>query len=319
MIEVRNLTKLYNGKAAVNNISFKVEKGEMFVLLGTSGCGKTTTLKMLNRLVEPDEGTILINGENIKSLQVEQLRRKTGYVIQQTGLFPHYTVEENIKVVPEMLAWKAEKMEQKVDELMDLLKLPSEMKKQYPDELSGGQRQRVGLARALAADPPLILLDEPFGALDPVTRQHLQDEFAQLENLLTKTMVMVTHDVGEAVKLADRICLMSEGEIVQMGTAKELLFSPVNDFVKSFFDSQRFFLEMSVIELADLADIFPENLQISGGNPLKFISANIDLLQFLESHTEKDKTQFAVKNSNGHILYSASRAEILEAYYQKYK
>ncbi|MEM1134775.1 MAG: ABC transporter ATP-binding protein [Bacteroidota bacterium] len=317
MIEVKNLTKNYNGKPAVAHVSFTVSEGEKLILLGTSGSGKTTTLKMLNRLIEPDTGKIFINRQNIYTKPVEELRRKIGYVIQHTGLFPHYTVAENIKLVPELLGWKPKAMIEKVAELMEMLKLPAEMQSSYPDELSGGQKQRVGLARALAADPPLILLDEPFGALDPVTREHLQDEFLALEYLASKTMVMVTHDVAEAVKLGDKICLMSEGRIIQMGKAHELLFEPANDFVVSFFNPQRFLLELSIIQLDDLQDVFTDKAKSTEALPT--IHADTPMIEVLKQFAANDTSKFAVSDGEDKVIYDASRAEILEAYYQKYK
>lgn len=237
MIEVSNLTKTFNGKVTVDNISFSVSKGETFVMLGTSGCGKTTTLKMINRLVEPSSGRITINGKDIRDENPEILRRHIGYVIQSIGLFPHYTVEQNIEIVPRLLKWEKEKIKKRIAELLELLGLPpSEFLKRYPHDLSGGQKQRIGLARALASDPPLVLLDEPFGALDPITRKQIQKEFKSLESILNKTMILVTHDIQEAVLLGDRVCLMRGGKIEQIGKPDELISSPANSFVKEFFN-----------------------------------------------------------------------------------
>ena len=237
MIEVKNLTKLIDGNVIVNDISFSVSKGETFVLLGTSGCGKTTTLKMINRLIEPTSGEIFINNKNVKEEVPENLRRNIGYVIQNAGLFPHYTVGENISIVPNLLKWEKEKTKKRVYELMELVGLaPDEFINRFPHELSGGQKQRVGIARALAVDSPIILLDEPFGALDQITRTQIRKEFKNLESSLYKTIILVTHDVIEALELADRICLMNKGKIEQIGKAHELISSPANIFVKSFFD-----------------------------------------------------------------------------------
>lgn len=234
-IETIALTKKYPGVTAVDRVSFSIAPGETFGLIGTSGCGKTTTLKMLNRLIEPTSGKIFIEGEDIRQSKPEKLRQGIGYVIQNTGLFPHYTVAENVAVVPRLQQWKEKRIGDRTAKLLKLVGLPPEQfTRRYPRELSGGQQQRVGLARALAADPPIVLLDEPFGALDRITRSQIQQEFKQLESLLNKTMVLVTHDVMEAVTLCDRLCLMDRGKVEQIGTPKQLLFQPHNAFVRNF-------------------------------------------------------------------------------------
>ena len=244
MIEVTNLTKKFNGKVVVDNVSFSVNEGETFVILGTSGCGKTTTLKMINRLLEVDSGKITIGGKNIKDEKPEILRRHIGYVIQNIGLFPHWTVEQNIGIVPKLLGWNKSEILKRVHELLELVDLtPKEFLQRYPHELSGGQKQRVGIARALAANPPVILLDEPFGALDLITRRQIRREFINLESLIHKTMLLVTHDVIEAFELADKICLMNKGKIEQIGTQKELLLKPANSFAEKFFEPERKKLE----------------------------------------------------------------------------
>lgn len=253
MIEARNLTCVFGSQTAVDNISFDVTKGETLVLLGTSGCGKTTTLKMINRLLEPTAGTILIDGRDIQYEDPQDLRRRVGYVIQQIGLFPHYTVEDNVAVVPKLLGWDKERIHRRTEEILEMVGLsPDTFLTSYPNQLSGGQQQRVGLARALAADPALVLLDEPFGALDPITRGQIQTEFKKLESMLDKTMILVTHDVFEAFHLGDRICLMDQGAIQQIGTPKELLFEPKNDFVRNFFKANRFLLELKVLTPRDM-------------------------------------------------------------------
>src|SRR5579859_4140101 len=233
MIVVKNITRNFGAHKAVDNISFTVEKGENIVFLGTSGSGKTTLLKMINRLLEPDSGEILIDGRPITGQRPEDLRRNIGYVLQNNGLFPHYTIAENIAVVPQLLKWDEKRIEKRIAELIEKLHLSPDQLKVYPNELSGGQQQRIGLARALVADPPVLLMDEPFGALDNITRAKIHAEFKALDELKRKTIIMVTHDVQEAFELGDRICLMDKGEIVQDGTPAELLFKPVNDFVKS--------------------------------------------------------------------------------------
>lgn len=253
MIKVEQLSKYYGDVKAVDTLSFEVAEQETLVLLGTSGCGKTTTLKMLNRLIEPTSGTISIAGQNIADKPAEELRRGIGYVLQNTGLFPHYTVAENIAVVPRLLGWDKKRIRDRTAELVEKLHLSEQQLSQYPGQLSGGQQQRVGLARALVADPPVLLMDEPFGALDNVTRSKIHEEFKALDELKRKTIIMVTHDVQEAFELADRICLMDKGHIVQMGKPSELLFNPVNDFVSGFLKEQRLLLEFKSVKLIDIS------------------------------------------------------------------
>ncbi len=238
MITIQHLSKQFGGFKAVDDLSVSVAAGETLVLLGTSGCGKTTTLRMLNRLVEPDSGTIHIDGIDIREQPAPELRRRVGYVIQDGGLFPHYTVAEAIATVPKLLNWIPDLISQRSRELLDKLQLPANSLNRYPSELSGGQRQRVGLARALAARPPVVLMDEPFGALDPFTRRHVRRELFGLTELSETTVVLVTHDVSEAIELADRIALMDKGRLVQIGTPDELLRRPANDFVRDFLDDK---------------------------------------------------------------------------------
>ncbi|TAE33959.1 MAG: ABC transporter ATP-binding protein [Cytophagales bacterium] len=235
MIQITNLTKQYGPKTVVSSVSFGVAPGETLVLAGTSGCGKTTTLKMLNRLVEPTSGTVLLNGQNVQQADAPTLRRGIGYVMQEAGLFPHYTVSENIGAVPRLLGWDPDRIRTRTHELMDLLRLPTDLLNRYPADLSGGQRQRVGLARALAVRPPVVLMDEPFGALDPYTRRHVRREVFGISELQETTVVLVTHDVTEALELGDRIALMDAGELVQIGPPRDLTERPVNAFVRDFF------------------------------------------------------------------------------------
>src|SRR6201996_1348238 len=252
MIKVEKLSKDFCNVKAVDGISFEVAEHENLILLGTSGCGKTTTLKMINRLIEPSGGNIFIDGKNIFDEPPEILRRGIGYVLQNNGLFPHYTVAENIAIVPQLLKWDKKQTDKRVHELIDKLHLGKEYLSAYPKELSGGQQQRVGLARALVADPPVLLMDEPFGALDNVTRAKIHAEFKALDELKRKTIIMVTHDVQEAFELGDRICLMDKGKIIQSGTPAELLFHPKNAFVKNFLKEQRLQLEFKALQLNDL-------------------------------------------------------------------
>lgn len=241
MITFDNVSKVYpDGTQALKQINFRVEEGELLTLIGPSGCGKTTTMKMINRLIEPTEGSITINGEDISEEDPVELRRNTGYVIQQIGLLPHMTIAENVALVPKLKKWPKQKYEKRIDELLDLVGLdPSVFRARYPSELSGGQQQRVGVIRALAGEPPVILMDEPFSALDPISREQLQDELTRLQQEIHKTIVFVTHDMDEAIRIADRIAIMKDGEIVQIDAADQLLRRPADDFVREFIGEER--------------------------------------------------------------------------------
>ncbi|WP_345229209.1 MULTISPECIES: ABC transporter ATP-binding protein [Hymenobacter] len=258
VIRVSHLTKRFGAQVVVDDISFEVAAGETLVLLGPSGCGKTTLLKTLNRLIEPDGGTIELNGHDVRRQAPEVLRRGIGYVIQQVGLLPHYTVAQNIGVVPGLLGLPAAQAAARTTELLERVHLPAaRFANLLPAQLSGGQAQRVGLARALAADPPVVLLDEPFGALDPITRAAVHRDFRELDELRRKTVVLVTHDVQEAFELADRIMLLNNGRIQQLGPPRELLRQPANGFVRSFFQAERLALEMRVTTLAEVLPYLP--------------------------------------------------------------
>ncbi|WP_020536925.1 ABC transporter ATP-binding protein [Lewinella cohaerens] len=253
MIEVQALSKVFGETIVVDDLSFQVKEGETLALLGTSGSGKTTTLKMLNRLIEPSEGKILLKGEDVRELPLEAMRRRMGYVIQDVGLFPHYTIAENIAVVPRLLKWPEARIAARCQLLLERLGLaPEVFLTRFPHELSGGQQQRVGIARALAAEPPVLLMDEPFSALDPITRQELRRDFRELEAFQQQTVILVTHDVMEAFELADQICLLDKGQLQQIGSPRELLFSPANDFVRNFFAAQRLGLAYQVLTVDDL-------------------------------------------------------------------
>lgn len=238
LIELTNVSKIYPGteEAAVENFSMTVQPGELVMLVGPSGCGKTTTMKMINRIIEPSSGSIKIDGQDILSLDQNELRRGIGYVIQQIGLFPHMTVAENIATVPRLLGWDKNKIEARVKEMLDVVQLdPSVFAERYPRQLSGGQQQRVGVARALSADPPVMLMDEPFGATDPITREKLQAEFQRLQASIGKSIVFVTHDFEEAIKLGDRIAVLSKrSKIEQLDTPANILANPANEYVSSF-------------------------------------------------------------------------------------
>ncbi len=260
MIELAGVTKHFPGAArpAVDNLTLTIATGQVCVLIGPSGCGKTTTLRMVNRLVDPDAGTIAIDGRDVTSLDVVALRRGIGYVIQQGGLFPHWTIARNIATVPALLGWEPARIAARVDELLALVGMePAQFRHRHPRELSGGQRQRVGVARALAGDPPVLLMDEPFGALDPITRSRLQDELLAILRHLAKTVVLVTHDIDEALRLADRIAVLREGCLVQHATPAALLAHPADDFVASFVGSDRALRRLALVPVRELLEAGP--------------------------------------------------------------
>ena len=246
MIQLEEVCKTFpGGVQAVRELSLEIERGETLVLLGTSGSGKTTTMKMINRLYELTSGRIVVDGRDIRKQDPIRLRRKIGYAIQHIGLFPHMTVAENIAVVPKLQGWSQRRIDERTDDLLSRVGLePEGFRDRYPNQLSGGQRQRIGVARALAADPPIVLMDEPFGALDPITREQLQDEFLELESEIQKTIVFVTHDIFEAVKMGDRIALLNEGRLQQLARPAELVENPANEFVDSFLGQHRFQLSL---------------------------------------------------------------------------
>ncbi|EFC9650081.1 glycine betaine ABC transporter ATP binding protein YehX [Escherichia coli] len=252
MIEFSHVSKLFGAQKAVNDLNLNFQEGSFSVLIGTSGSGKSTTLKMINRLVEHDSGVIRFAGEEIRSLPVLELRRRMGYAIQSIGLFPHWSVAQNIAIVPQLQKWSRARIDDRIDELMALLGLESNLRERYPHQLSGGQQQRVGVARALAADPQVLLMDEPFGALDPVTRGALQQEMTRIHRLLGRTIVLVTHDIDEALRLAEHLVLMDHGEVVQQGNPLTMLTRPANDFVRQFFGRSE--LGVRLLSLRSVAD-----------------------------------------------------------------
>ncbi|CAI9397662.1 TPA: ABC transporter ATP-binding protein [Citrobacter amalonaticus] len=262
MIEFSHVNKAFGEHKAVSDLNLHVKEGSFSVLIGTSGSGKSTTLKMINRLVEHDSGRIRFAGEEIRSLPVLELRRRMGYAIQSIGLFPHWTVAQNIATVPQLLKWPRRKIDERVEELMALLGLEVVLRERYPHQLSGGQQQRVGVARALAADPQVLLMDEPFGALDPVTRGALQQEMTRIHRLLGRTIVLVTHDIDEALRLAEHLVLMDGGEVVQQGTPLAMLTAPANDFVQQFFGRSE--LGVRLLSLRTVADYVRRDEQIAG-------------------------------------------------------
>ncbi len=258
MISLRNVTKRYaSGSNAVEDLSLDIPDGQTVVLVGPSGCGKTTTMKMINRLIEPTAGTIELDGVDVMKQDPVRLRRGIGYVIQGVGLMPHRTVAQNIAIVPKLIGWDDGKVKARVMELSDMLQLDRELLARYPSELSGGQRQRVGVARALAADPPVMLMDEPFGAVDPIVRARLQDQFLELQKQIRKTIVFVTHDVDEAIKMADRIAILNTGaKVEQYAEPEEILSNPANDFVKSFVGAERGLKRLALIPVGKV-DVEP--------------------------------------------------------------
>lgn len=285
MIEFKGVSRAFNGKAAVSDLSMTVAEGEFCVLLGTSGSGKSTTLKMINRLVEFDSGEIRFAGESIRQLDARDLRRRMGYAIQSIGLFPHWTVQKNIATVPALLGWSKQQVTQRIAALLALLNLDPQLLNRYPHQLSGGQQQRVGVARALAADPEVLLMDEPFGALDPVTRGALQQEMLRIHRLSGRTIVLVTHDIDEALTLADRLVLMDNGEIVQQGKPAELLTQPKNDFVRDFFGRSE--MGVRLLALGQVGDAVRRGEWLTGEPIAAGLTLREALSQFITRRTDK--------------------------------
>jgi len=266
-IQLVQLTKHYEGQSepAVDAVNLTIRPGELMVFVGPSGCGKTTTMKMINRLIEPTSGQVLIGGEDALALDPTDLRRRIGYVIQQIGLFPHLSIADNIGLVPKLLGWDRARITKRVDELLDVTGLdPSVFRARYPRQLSGGQQQRVGVARALAADPPVMLMDEPFGATDPITRERLQNEFLRLQAELRKTIIFVTHDFDEAVKLGDRIAVLADrSHIAQLDTPDRILACPASDYVAGFLGSGTTLKRLSLTQVADVVTMGREALAVA--------------------------------------------------------
>ncbi len=257
MIRLENLCKQFPGekKPAVDDLTLEIPEGEIVILVGPSGCGKTTTMKMINRIIEPSSGRIILDGEDVTKADPDQLRRRIGYVIQQIGLFPHMTIAQNIATVPKLLGWSDKKIDARIDELLELVGMaPGTYRNRYPKQLSGGQRQRVGVARALSADPAVMLMDEPFGAIDPITRDRLQNEFLRLQAQVRKTIVFVTHDIDEAIKMGDRIAILQEGSrIAQYDTPEQVLTAPANDYVADFIGSGASLKRLHLSRVRDIA------------------------------------------------------------------
>ena len=306
MIEFDAVGKSFGATTAIDALSLTIARGEFLVLIGPSGSGKSTLLKMINRLVEHDRGKIRFKGEEIRSFRPEDIRRRMGYAIQSIGLFPHWTVARNIATVPELLGWPAARIAARVDELLALLGLDAALyRSRYPHQLSGGQQQRVGVARALAADPEALLMDEPFGALDPVTRQTLQGELARIHRASGKTIVLVTHDIDEALRLATRIVLLDHGRIVQAGTPAELLGAPASDFVSDFIG--RSDLGLKLLGLQTVAERLRAGERVEG----EAVVDTLSLREVLSVFVERGVERLAVVDAQGRPAGAIDFADLL--------
>jgi osmoprotectant transport system ATP-binding protein len=297
MIELEKVGKSYDGGSSfvVRDLSVRIEQGETVVLLGASGCGKTTTLRMINRLTDLTEGRILIDGQDIMAQDPIELRRSIGYAIQSIGLFPHMSIAENIAVVPKMLGWDKKAINDRIDHLLSMVSLdPEEFRDRHPNQLSGGQKQRVGVARALAADPPIVLMDEPFGALDPITREQLQNEFLELESEIQKTIVFVTHDIFEAVRMGDRIALLNEGSLEQLASPAELVEKPAGEFVEAFLGQHRFQLSLTTRTLRTILEIPPDAPRQEGPLPAKRLTVRTTFVDALDKFHETNAKELPV-------------------------
>jgi osmoprotectant transport system ATP-binding protein len=292
MIEFRNVKKSYKNNIILEDFNLNIEDGNLVVLIGSSGCGKTTLLKMINRLIESTSGEILVNGKNIKDMDTIKLRRSIGYVIQQTGLFPHMTVKENIEIIPKLMGKSQEEIDEKTVELLNMVGLePEKYSERYPVELSGGQQQRVGVARAFAADAEIILMDEPFSALDPITRTELQEELFNIQKEYRKTIVFVTHDMDEAINLADKICILKGGKILQYDTPENILKNPAGEYVEEFVGKNKIWTKPEMIKAEDVMISKPVT-----------VSPKRNLLQAREIMREKKVDSLLVINKLGTLL-----------------
>ena len=305
MIEFQQVSKYFGDRAAVKDLTLHFKEGAFTVLIGTSGSGKSTTLKMINRLENHDSGTIRFAGEDIRQQPLLALRRRMGYAIQSIGLFPHWTVAQNIATVPQLLKWPKARTQARSDELMALLGLEPELRDRYPHQLSGGQQQRVGVARALAADPEVLLMDEPFGALDPVTRSALQQEMRRIHQLLGRTIVLVTHDIDEALRLADHLILMDNGEVVQQGTPLEMLTQPANAFVRTFFGQSE--LGVRLLSLRQVGEYQRRGERVVG-EPLH---VSMSLREALSQFVAQRRLVLPVANEKGEVCGALHFADLL--------
>ena len=308
MITLDGLTKTFGAGAppAVDGLSLTIKAGEICVLIGPSGCGKTTTMRMINRMVEPDSGRIDVGGRDVTRMDAVELRRSIGYVIQQVGLFPHMTIGENIATVPKLLGWEASRTARRVDELLALVHMaPDQYRDRFPRELSGGQKQRVGVARALAANPPVMLMDEPFGAIDPITRASLQDEFLRILRDLGKTIVFVTHDIDEAIKMGSRIAILRAGKVIQYDTPQRILAHPADSFVEAFIGGDRSLKRLSLLE----AGAYLEAGAAAAGAPrvLSSMPLRDALSALLDAGADEAGVVDAEGNALGRVTLSAIR------------
>lgn len=308
MIELSSVTKRYADRTVVDEVSLTIASGAFCVLVGPSGSGKSTTLKMINRLIDVDDGAITVDGADIRDVPAEDLRRGMGYVIQSIGLFPHWTVADNIATVPRLLKWPEERVQARVQELIGLLQLDAdEVAQRFPHELSGGQQQRIGVARALAADPNIVLMDEPFGALDPITRDTLQGELQRIHAATGKTIVFVTHDMDEALKLGTQIAILDEGRLVQCGTPEEILRAPANDFVRTFIGGADYGLRL--LAVAKVRDHVRANGALDGPP----ISADASLKEALSMMIASHREALPVRDAKGRQLGAVHLADLARA------
>lgn len=329
MIKVENITKRFKNRTVLKSISFQIEKGEFVSIIGPSGCGKTTLLKMINRLIKPTSGKIYINGENIYDKDPITLRRNMGYVIQQNGLFPHMTIKDNIEIIPKLEKKKLEEIYKRTIELMNMVDLnPDEYLNRYPSELSGGEQQRIGVARAFANDTDIVLMDEPFSALDPITRADLQNELLNLQSKLNKTIVFVTHDMDEALKLSNKICLMKDGEIIQFDKPEKILKEPENEYVESFVGKNRIWDNPEYIRAQDIMTNINNNFGITGfftliANKGKYkkipkIKYDENITSILKILDENKAESLHVINENKKIIGIITQNELVAILNQKF-
>lgn len=303
MIEIKNISKAYGENLVLNHLDITFNEGEISMLLGPSGCGKSTLLKLINRLIDPDSGTILINGKPTVDSEVESLRRNIGYAIQGVGLFPHMTVAENIAVVPKLLKWDKDKIEDRTNELVELVGLPMDYLNKMPSQLSGGEAQRVGVARALAADPPILLMDEPFGALDPITRERLQTEFMEIQQKLQKTVIFVTHDVGEAVKMADHLVILNDGKIQAAGHPEDIAFQ--GDAVTRSFLGDHYTLELLAKHvIGDFPSLFTEEHSIDAPISKVILDETSTFKDVISAMFSEGKSQISLQKLDAYYVIS---------------
>ncbi|RQH01366.1 ABC transporter ATP-binding protein [Natrarchaeobius oligotrophus] len=306
-IAFENVTKVYDdGTEAVTDVSFSVSSGETATLVGPSGCGKTTTMKMVNALVEPTTGTVSVDETPVSEYDPIELRRKVGYVIQDIGLFKHMTIEENVGIVPDIVGWSDDRIENRVTELLELVRLDDDVRTKYPQELSGGQQQRVGVARALAAEPEVMLMDEPFGALDPITREQLQNEFLDIQAGLDVTIVFVTHDIDEALKMGDKVAVLQDGELIQYDPPAELLRNPNNAFVESFLGEDRQLAQLQTVAVREVMGPANEAPTNDGGTPL----SPDDTLRLAVQNWLRSETDVVPVVEDGTVVGSLSEVHI---------